>query len=359
MRREREGGTPAAGSTSAADDRIADDEEAPERPALAGVCQLGLGASTSSRAGGASGYARGDAQTNAQSNRNRQLEIFEESPGTARRDGGDDQGNKVLWTNLGSQAATKRENQQQPSSWNTFRFPQQGGRAAAGPALDIPMDDDLVAGENAADPATAGIPRTGSDSQVSLPAFNPAIGYDAHLLQGPNGEERSFEEARAESWIAVHGIPHPLPNTAGVPPASMPAVPTNLTEAAAMDSVQEEEVQEDEGPSAGGAANTEATIHTREAFADIMSMFSERLPCDDDENMPKRKRKQGLSSSPVAKSERAMLAGPLGAATHAGGAATDFHIFDDAEDEAAPAAAAVQTKAAAESPAPQPEDYVL
>ena len=354
MRREREGGTPAAGGTGAADERITNEEEAPERPALAGVRQLGLGASTSSCAGGASGYARGgDAPTNAQSNRNRQLEIFEESPRAARRDGNNDQGHKVLWTNLGSQAATKRENQQQPSSWNTFRFPQQGGRAAAGPALDIPMDDDLVASENAGDPSTAEIPRTASDPQLSRPAFDPAIGYDARLLQGPDGNERSFEEARAESWIATHGIPQPLPNTA-VPPASMRVELANLTGAAAVDAVQvDEAVQEDEGPSnAGAAANTEATIHTREAFADIMSMFSERLPCDDDENMPKRKRKQGLSSSPVAKTERATLAGPLGAATHAGGASTDFHIFDDAEEEAAPAAAAaVQTKAAAPSPA--------
>ena len=237
-------------------------QPAPERHALASV-NTGLAPAALGGRDVAGGQSAGNAGT---SNRNH-LQVFEESPSAAR--GGDQY--KVLWTNLGTQTSDRRENQQRPSTWNTFRFPQEQQQAArAGSALDIPMDPELMT-DHGASPhsARAQIPAT----QALL---NSAIGYDARVLLGHGGEERSFEEARAERWVARFGVPKPPADKAHVAPAVPAPRSADVT------------------PEAAGKAD--ATIHTREAYAEIMSMFNERLPCEDDDNVPKRKRKATLSS---------------------------------------------------------------
>lgn len=203
----------------------------------------------------------------------RNLLVYEDSPSGAKVDSEQ----KVLWKNLESQSISRGENQQRPSTWNTFRLPQQG-TTMRGPALEILPDAD----HQGQDTIAASTSRSLRDfdvrgSQASeIATYKSSIAYNTKLPLNDNGQEQSLEEARPAAWTKKDGVSKPLPNQA-------PAVETDAKD----DTITEEKETE--------LANVDATINTREAFADIMSMFSDRLPCEVDGSVTKRKRKQEAS----------------------------------------------------------------
>ncbi|XRB05728.1 mitotic checkpoint serine threonine-kinase BUB1 [Pycnococcus provasolii] len=178
-------------------------------------------------------------------------------------------------------------------------------------------------------------PKAGSSKNVAPSAPAPAqekLGYDPNLLQGEDGEEACFEENRAALWLANNGaasVPAQNSGDSGdgvlevyddsiagaddmnVSPAAPDKIDDDGGDAAHLQSQgQQEELDLDAAPAAAdmednttvlppralfqdcddtvslprrnprAVAEEDATLCTREAFANVLSVFSEELPSE-------------------------------------------------------------------------------